>query len=181
WSVTASTTQGGTLNKCPVINPTNQDSEDNPTGDITNVRAETCVFNIGGSVAYSPPTSGATVPAAPSGLVLELRTTGEDSISTQEFSGNWGDAFTFSDGVTPVPYVSNSKAVYYVSVATHPVGMHCVVVDPMAILYAPQLTQNPTHVTTPKVQCRELPAADRQLTGVYRHTGSIWQRNPSAA
>lgn len=181
WSVTASTTQGGTLNKCPVINPTNQDSEVNPTGDITNVRAETCVFNIGGSVAYSPPASGATVPAAPSGLVLELRTTGEDSISTQEFSGDWGDAFTFSDGATPVPYVSNSKAVYYVSVATHPVGMHCVVVDPMAILYAPQLTQNPTHVTTPKVQCRELPAADRQLTGVYRHTGSIWQRNPSAA
>lgn len=182
WSVTASTTQGGTLNKCPVINPTNPGGANpvSPTGDITNVRAETCVFSIGGTVAYSLPQAGAPVPADPSGLVLELRTTGEDSISTQAFSGGWGDAFTFSDAGTPVPYVSNSSAVYYVTVATHPAGMHCVVVNPMAILYAPQLTQNPTHVTSPSVQCREQPAADRQLMGVYRHTQSIWQRNPSA-
>src|SRR5690606_29872824 len=117
---------GGTLNKCPVINPTNPGGANpvSPTGDITNVRAETCVFSIGGTVAYSLPQAGAPVPADPSGLVLELRTTGEDSISTQAFSGGWGDAFTFSDAGTPVPYVSNSSAVYYVTVATHPAGMH---------------------------------------------------------
>ncbi|MDQ2642101.1 MAG: hypothetical protein M3Y79_16140 [Pseudomonadota bacterium] len=183
WSVTASTTEGGTLNKCPVTNPTNPGGATpaNPTADITNVSTQACSFTIGGSVAYSLKATGDTAPAAPAGLVLELRNTGEDVIATQEFSGAWGGAFTFSDGVNPVRFVSNSSAVYYVAVGTQPTNnLTCVVVNPMAILHAPQLTQNPTNIATPAVQCRERPAAGRELRGVYRHTKTSWLRNSGA-
>src|SRR5690606_12020541 len=59
-------------------------------------------------------------------------------------------------------------------------GMHCVVVNPMAILFAPTLTSNPTDITAPSVQCRERPEPARQLSGVYRHTSSLWKRSPDA-
>jgi hypothetical protein len=80
-----------------------------------------------------------------------------------------------------VQFVSNRNAIYYVAVNTHPTGMRCVVVNPMAILYAPTLTSNPANITSPSVQCRELPATANQLKGVYRHITTIWQRSVSGA
>lgn len=191
WSVVASNTIGGTLNKCPVTNSTNvtivpgpfgtsTTTITNPTGDVTNVSVGPCLFEIGGTVAYSPRTSGGAAPAAPSGLVLELRDIGENTLRTQAFAGDWGDAFTFEEDGAPVGFVSNRNAIYSVAVNRHPDGMRCVVVNPMAILYAPTLDSNPTNVTTPSVQCRELPPAERQLAGVYRHTTSKYKRNPDA-
>ncbi len=187
WSVTASTTEGGTVNKCPVTNPTNPGGANpaNPTQDINNVSVLSCAFSLGGSVAYSLKEAGDTPPAAPEGLVLELRNTGEDVIATQQFSGGWGTSFTFNEGgepvADPVRFVSNKDAVYYVAVGSQPTNnLHCIVTNPMAILYAPQLSQNPTDITTPAVQCRELPGAGRALRGVYRHTTTSWQRNAAA-
>jgi hypothetical protein len=185
WSVIASNTIGGTLNKCPVTNSTNVvgTTITNPTADITNVSVGACTFTIGGTVRYSAPLVGGVpgpTPPPPTGLVLELRDLGENTVRTQPFAGAWGAAFTFDEGGTPVQFVSNRNAIYSVTVNTHPDGMRCVVVTPMAILFAPTLTSNPANITTPSVQCRELPAANRQLRGVYRHVTSSWLRNATA-
>jgi hypothetical protein len=192
WNVVASNTLGGTLNKCPVTNSTNVAANGtitNPTGNITNVSVGACTFTIGGSVSYSPAFTGAPTPATPpTGLVLELRDLGENTVRTQPYAGAWGGTFTISEGATPVQFVSNRNAIYSIAVNTHPDGMHCVVVTPMAILFAPTLTSNPVNIgptspppqTFPSVQCRELPAPDRQLRGVYRHITSSWQRSDTA-
>ncbi|HWL63554.1 MAG TPA: hypothetical protein VNQ32_12195 [Steroidobacteraceae bacterium] len=185
WSVVASNTIGGTLNKCPVTNPTNVvgTTITNPTGNISNVSVGACTFTIGGTVSYSAPVVGGVAgptPPPPTGLVIELRNLGEDTIRTQAYSGAWDGTFRFTDNGTDVQFVSNRNAIYSVKVNTHPAGMYCVVVDPMAILYAPTLTTNPGSISSPKVQCREVPTPDRQLKGVYRHMTSIWQRNNTA-
>lgn len=190
WNVIASNTQGGTLNKCPVTNAANPTAVVggvtttlSPTANITNVQVGACTFTIGGTVSYSPPViNGAAgpTPAAPTGLVLELRDLGENTVRTQAFSGAWGSTFTLSEGATPVQFVSNRNAIYSIAVRTHPTGMRCVVVTPMAVLYSPTLTSNPTNITTPSVQCRELPAAGRALRGVYRHMTTSWQSSASA-
>jgi hypothetical protein len=193
WSVVASNTIGDTLNKCAVTNPTNVAGTviTNPTGNVTNVSVGSCTFTIGGSVTYSPRIIGGApgpTPAPPMGLKLDLRDLTENTVHTQEYSGAWGGTFTMSNGATPAQFVSNSKAIYSVAVNTHPAGMHCVVVTPMAILYAPTLVSNPINInpaltapqTFPRVQCREVPTADRQLSGVYRHVTSSWLRNPTA-
>jgi hypothetical protein len=177
YSVTASTTVGGTQNKCPVLNPSGR----NKSGDVVDVQVQPCSFTIGGTVSYSKPDTGAAEPAAPAGLQLELRSLAEDSVHVQDFTGGWGDAFTFGEEGTPRQFVSNRGAIYYVSVARQPQGMHCMVASPMAILYAPTLTSNPTDISTPRVQCRELPQAGRALKGVYRHTSTIWKQGPDAA
>src|SRR5690606_16400849 len=72
------------------------------------------------------------------------------------------------------------SAIYSVAVNTHPDGMRCVVVNPMAILYSPTLDSNPTNASATSVQCREVPTADRLLEGVYRHATSRYLRNPSS-
>ncbi len=176
YSVTASTTIGGTLNKCPVLNP----SGSNPTGNVTNPQVQPCTFTIGGTVQYSLPDTGAPVPAAPVGLKLELRSIAEDSVQIQDYTGTWGGSFTFNEGGSPRQFVSNRQAIYYVAVAQHPEDMHCVVVSPMAILYAPTLTSNPAPISTPSVQCREIPPPERQLRRVFRHVTSIWQQTPTS-
>ena len=184
WSVTASTTEGGTTNKCPVTNPTNPvvaGVTQNPTGNIVDVSALSCAFSLGGSVAYSLKDAGDTPPAAPQGLVLELRNTGEDVIATQQFDGAWNSSFTFNEGglpgADPVRFVSNRDAVYYVAVGQQPDNMHCIVTNPMAILYAPQLSQNPTDITTPAVQCRQPSPRDGRNHRNIRIGGrSGWRR-----
>ncbi|MDQ2642099.1 MAG: hypothetical protein M3Y79_16130 [Pseudomonadota bacterium] len=176
YSVTASTTIGGTLNKCPVLNP----SGSNPTGNVTNPVVQPCTFTIGGTVAYSLPTTGAPVPAAPVGLKLQLRSLAEDVVQEQDYTGTWGGSFTFNEGGVPRQFVSNRQAIYYVAVAQQPQDMHCVVVTPMAILYAPTLTSNPAPISAPSVQCRETPPVERQLRRVYRHVTTVWQQTPTS-
>jgi hypothetical protein len=186
WNVIASNTIGGTLNKCVVTNATNPTAgtppvAQSPTGNITNVAVGACTVTIGGTVSYSPRlingVPAATPSTPPSGLVLELRDIGENTVRTQAFTGAWGAAFTFNQSPsTPVEFVSNRNAVYTVAVNTHPAGMHCVVANPTAILYAPTLTSNPSPITSPSIQCRELPAANAQLRGVYRHVTTSWKK-----
>jgi hypothetical protein len=187
WNVIASNTIGGTLNKCVVNNPTNVAANGtitNPTANVTNVSVGACTVTIGGTVAYSPRLVGgvpsATPSTPPAGLVLELRDIGENTVRTQAYTGAWGGTFTFNQAGTPVQFVSNRSAVYSVAVNTHPAGMYCVVASPMAIPYSPTLTSNPTNIASPSVQCRELPATNRQLRGVYRHVTTSWQRNSTA-
>lgn len=194
YSVIASNTIGGTVNKCGVTNPTNVSTTGvitNPTGNVTNVAVGLCTFSIGGKVSYSPRLVGGTpetTPAAPTGLVLELRDLLENSVRTLNFSGAWGSSFTFMDGSSPAKFVSNRNAIYSVAVKTQPNNMACVVVNPMAILYAPTLASNPIDISTtlvapntfPSVQCRQTPATERQLEGVYRHTTTSWKRNSTS-
>jgi hypothetical protein len=94
YNVTATTSVGGTLNRCPVTNPSNAinvtgtapnqvSSLQNPSGNITassgpagtNVapRVGACSFTISGAVHYSRPAGVTADPALGSGLVLELR------------------------------------------------------------------------------------------------------------
>src|SRR5690606_24306963 len=125
-------TIGGTLNKCPVANSTNDvgNTITNPTADVTNVAVGACTFRIGGTVAYSPRTLSGPAPATPpTGLVLELRDIGENTVRTQAFDGAWGSAFTFQENGAPVAFVSNRNAVYSVAVRTQPDGMRCVVAN----------------------------------------------------
>jgi hypothetical protein len=121
--------------------------------------------------------------------VLELRDLLENSVRTLPFSGTWGDTFTFMDGSSPAKFVSNRNAIYSVAVKTQPNNMACVVVNPMAILYAPTLASNPLSIsptvpaptTFPSVQCREAPAPGGQLEGVYRHITTSWKRTPTSS
>jgi hypothetical protein len=184
WNVVASNTVGGTLNKCPVTHATNVSGATitNPTANVTDVSVAACQFTIGGTVSYSPVVSGGAAPATPpQGLVVELRDLGENTVQTQAYSGTWGGTFNFTDANGPIQFVSNRKAIYSVAVKTHPAGMYCLVVNPMAILYAPTLTSNPTNITSPVVQCRETPTlAANQLRGVYRHSTTTFKRTPTS-
>jgi hypothetical protein len=73
WTVSASTTAGGTVNRCPML----RSSGSNPTASITLSTAaplvQACAFTISGAVHYSRPAEVNADPALGAGLTLELR------------------------------------------------------------------------------------------------------------
>jgi hypothetical protein len=93
WTVSASTTLGGTVNRCPVLRATNpsvtipavvgppaipaRTYTANPTAHITAAgvapEVRPCSFTISGAVHYSRPAEVNADPALASGLTLELR------------------------------------------------------------------------------------------------------------
>lgn len=191
WTVTASTTVGGTLNKCPVTNPTNPTVSgvaQNPSADISNVTVGACSFTISGAVAYSIPSTGGAAPAMPGGgLTVELRNMQGQTVATQAVAA-FG-AFTFGGG-TPTQFQSNSSAVYEVAVTSHPAGMYCMPGNgSYTSLYVTGLN-NPVNVTTTStvagtstalnIYCRANPATDRQLRGTYRLKSSTWTASGTA-
>lgn len=194
WTVTASTTVGDTLNKCPVTGPTNSPATQNPTGHINpagtgNPRVGACSFTISGSVTYSLPVGQATAPSMPpEGVTLQLRDMKQEVVATQTvttYSTNRSTSnFTFMDGAIARQFQSNTGGVYEVIVSSHPPGQFCIVGDGgTANLYVTGLT-NPVNVTaagttlppatTPtlgtrlNVFCREVPAPGAALNGTYR-------------
>lgn len=206
WTVTASTTVGGTLNKCPVTGPTNSPATANPTGHINAAGTGSpgvgaCSFTISGSVNYSLPATGGSAPAMPAGgLTLELRNVRQEVVATQNVTAYSSapnvNNFTFSNAGTPVQFQSNAGAVYDVVVATHPTGQFCIVAEGGAAnLFVTGLT-NPVNVTaagtttppatTPtagtrlNVFCRNVPPAAQALQGTYRLTSQTWKNAPAA-
>jgi hypothetical protein len=141
WSVSASTTVGGTANRCPVLRPTGS----NPTAHITLAaaapRVQACSFTISGAVYYSRPAGVTADPALGSGLTLELRDLNAVRKGTASVSGGTfpvatattdsGITFTFNNTETPATtsFTSNPDADFQVVVATHPEGQTCVVPD----------------------------------------------------
>lgn len=200
WVVSALNREGGTENKCVVTNS----SGTNPPGDPGASPAapatfptvgspagapagSPCTFTIGGSVAYSLPSTGGTAPAMPAGgVTLQLRDVLGTVVETLNVPA-YGN-FTFG-GATPRRFASNSSAVYDVAVSAHPDGQFCVVgnggsanlytagvTNPLNITQTATTTNNsvPGGAAIPwaalNVFCRNLPASTNQLTGTYRLT-----------
>jgi len=206
WTVTASTTVGGTLNKCPVTGPTNSPATANPTGHINptgtgSPSVGACSFTISGSVNYSLPATGGTAPAMPAGgLTLELHNVRQELVATQNVT-TYSSApnvnnFTFRDAGTDIQFQSNAGAVYDVVVASQPTGQFCIVADGgTANLFVTGLT-NPVNVTAAgttvapattvtagtrlNIFCRAVPDTAQALKGTYRLTSQTWKNAPAA-
>jgi hypothetical protein len=138
WTVTASNTAGGTLNRCPVTGPTGT----NPTTHVNTGATSTpavlaCSFTIGGAVGYSAPAGGTTTGqvVGAGGLTVQLRSGQGDVKASANIPAGTSLAspfnFTFNEAntSTPIQFQSNSASVYDVAVSSQPAGQMCILGD----------------------------------------------------
>lgn len=195
YTVSASTTEGGTVNKCIVTNPTNVVGTDvvPPTANVGVAPAAStawptvgspagapvgspCGFTIGGTLGYSAAPPAGTAVQTISGLQLKLKNVQGTTISTYDvpaFTPASASATTpiiFGGTATPTVYKSNSGAVYDVVVSAQPAGQVCIVANGgTANLYFAGIT-NPSNITNVNVRCRAVPTANK-LRGSYEFAG----------
>jgi hypothetical protein len=153
WTVNATTTIGGTVNRCPMLRPTGT----NPTANITlstaAPRVGACSFTISGAVHYSRPAGVIADPALGSGLTLELRDLngfrkGTASVPAGAFPAD-GIPVTFSNTASPATtaFTSNPESDFQVVVTTQPVGQTCIAQDGGYVSLNSLVGLNPTNVT----------------------------------
>jgi hypothetical protein len=170
WAVTASNTVGGTVNKCPVRDPTNTvgtppatvnpTAHVNPTGTGTgplNPSVLACSFTIGGAVFHSaPPGQAAQLVVGAGGVTVQLRSgQGEVRASATIPAGTSLAAatpfnFTFNQPATstPIQFSSNPTSVFDVAISSHPAGQMCILGDGgFASLFNALVLGVPTSVT----------------------------------
>lgn len=188
WSVTATYTDGDRVYNCRVANGVGN----NPTANVANVQVQACSFPVTGTVQYSAPPGGTDQPIGAGGVRLELRQLGDAAPDAAPATIN---AFSAST-VTLWPEMrSYAGAAFDIVVAANPAGQACLVRTFAPSITAPVLgggltavsgamqgttlwvtappttaassshTWNPTGLA---VRCRNLPAAQNQLTGIYQ-------------
>jgi hypothetical protein len=204
WAVSATTSQFGTVNKCPVLRPSGVNPISNISGAGVAPQVLACSFTISGAIYYSRPAGVAADPALGAGLTLELRNLngvrkGAASIAPGGFPIN----FTFNNLEPPAPtlFTSNPDADFEVVVTNHPEGQTCIVPDGGYVSLRSLVNLNPVNVTATGVTtsgavpaagaaaaanapvpgtrlivvCRNRPASADRLNGVYRLTETVAQ------
>jgi hypothetical protein len=198
WSVSGSTLEGGTLNRCPVTNAGNPTATTNPTADVTGPRVRACTFTISGTVHYSRPAEATADSSRTGPLTLELRNLGGVKKGTATVAaGGFPANFTFTNTATSTTaFTSNQDADFQVVVTGNPPGQTCIATDGGYVSLKALIGLNPFSVTgtgtlvtglppaagvaatanLPIVGtrlvlfCRNTPAAGNALHGVYRLT-----------
>lgn len=198
WSVSAVNTEGGTINRCIVTNSSGSNpardpgAAPSPSTGFPTVGAPAgapvgspCTFTIGGSVAYSTPSTGGTAPAMPAGgMTIQLRDVQGNLVDTVDMPA-YGN-FTFG-GATPREFPSNRNSVFDAAVSKHPAGQACVVgwggsvnLHTLGLTNPRNITQTATTTNGPaqgdanipwralNVFCRAIPAPANRLNGIYR-------------
>ncbi|MEO8314013.1 MAG: hypothetical protein ABI645_04370 [Pseudomonadota bacterium] len=157
WNVSASTTFGGTVNKCPIVNPTNSPATANPTADISGASApkvNPCTYTIAGKAYYSRP-AGVTADTnlGTGGMTLELRNLngvkkGTATVAAGAFPAN-GIDFTFNnlDSPATTAFTNNPDADFQVVVTSQPQGQTCIVPDGGYVSLRSLVNLNPVNVT----------------------------------
>lgn len=205
WSVTASTFEGNRLNKCVVTSPSGANPTGNVStpvvGAVTppavNATAPACAFTVGGRIGYSLSPGETTAPDI-AGLKLQLRDLQLNPLETYDVAtcstANAGvtqqTLTTALNAAVPIPVnttcaytfntplrSSSTDGVYEVAVAEHPAGQFCIVTNGGMVTVFTQGLTPPQNVTQANVFCRATPAANRQLTGVYRLRSTTFVAN----
>jgi hypothetical protein len=97
WFVTATSTEGGTINHCKVAGGTNenfdaagQDTTVPPSGPVDNVQVTSCSFAVTAAVAYQAAAGQPALPMPPDGMELALRRSrtgvNERTVQVEDFS-----------------------------------------------------------------------------------------------
>lgn len=162
YQVRATNTLGGTTNNCAVTNGSGSlgfpADPAPPSLDITDVTVTGCVLSISAVANYDAPLGGAPQPMGAGGLQLGVLNSSGDVVAEAPLINAYGT----TPVAIPGTWVSNSSALYEVSVLNHPDGQFCVVRNGgLASLV------NPVSFTA-QVRCRNIPAEARRLTGSYQ-------------
>lgn len=189
WAMTATYVENGRTYNCRVANGFGN----NPTANVTNIVVQACSFPVTGTVLYSPGPGEAAQPMGDGGVTLELRQLGDAVPESPPVTIN---AFGTTTAMTIWPEMrSYSGAAYDIAVAQQPEGQTCIVrtfapsitaprlggglvavsgsmggttlwmSDPPTTTASSSFTWNPAGVA---VRCRNNPAAENTLTGMYQ-------------
>lgn len=183
WTVTATYTNGGREVNCRVLPNTGT----NPGANITNVQVQACSFPIEANVMYSAPPGGTDQPMGAGGVTLALRQIGDAVPDAEPVTIT---SFTAENArVVLWPALdSYFGAAYELVVTKHPEGQTCIVrvlngtfsigsaiwlSEPsQPAVFTPNLISasgtgsNPNGVS---IRCRNKPAVENQLKGLYRN------------
>ena len=156
WTVSASTSLGGTVNRCPVDRP----SGTNPAANVVGAGAPTvraCTFTINGAVYYSRPAGVGADPALGTGLTLELQDIngvkrGSATVAAGAFPNPTTGAgipvsFVNTDATPANVFTSNATADFQVVVTNHPAGQTCIVPDGGFVSLRTLVQLNPVNIT----------------------------------
>lgn len=153
WSVSASNTVGGTVNRCPVNNASNplvSGNVQNPSANITNVAVLACSFTISGAAHYSRPAGVIADPALAAGLTLELRNlSGQLAGTATVAAGAFPASISFVNASVPATtaFTASPDATYQVVVATQPTNQTCIVPNGGFVSLNALVRGNPVNVT----------------------------------
>lgn len=170
------------------------------TPNSTDALSPACQFKVGGKVGYSLP-PGQTTPPTIAGLKLQLRDLQMNTLEELDIPNCTlanGNVTTTTQTTTlgatvPVPSSANcayefntpvrsssTSGVYEVAVSQHPVGQFCIVTNGGSVSVFTQGLVSPVNVTNANVFCRATPAAERQISGVFRLKTTIFEPNAIA-